>query len=62
MSYKELNSISKLKVRLLRGDFIKDLNQLEQSNKNRLYLFLGSNLGNFDNKTAKDFLKIYLVL
>ena len=56
MSYKELNSISKkLKVRLLRGDFIKDLNQLEQSNKNRLYLFLGSTLGNFDNKTAKDF-------
>ena len=41
---------------MIKGDFINDLEKLEQINKPRLYLFLGSTLGNFNNDTAIKFL------
>ncbi len=58
MSYNELKKISnKLHIRLLKGDFNNDLNSLSLNNKNRLYLFLGSTIGNFNDAQAKKFLK-----
>ena len=58
MSYNELNKIDKnLKVRLLQGDFNYDISNIEITKKNRLYLFLGSTLGNFNDSIAKNFLK-----
>ncbi len=57
MSYKELEKLNKnLNINLIKGDFIKDLNKLKNSKKSRIYLFLGSTLGNFDNKLAISFL------
>ena len=57
MSYQELKRISKnLHVKLIKGDFNNDINLLEKSKKNRLYLFLGSTLGNFNNYIAINFL------
>ena len=57
MSYNELNKISKsLDVQLIKGDFNKDIRRIKKSKKNRLYLFLGSTLGNFNNKIAINFL------
>ena len=57
MSYKELNKISKsLHVQLIKGDFNNDIKRIKKSKKNRLYLFLGSTLGNFNNKIAINFL------
>ena len=57
MSFDELKNISKnLKIKLYNGDFINDLNNLSMSNSPRLYLFLGSTLGNFDDELAIKFL------
>ena len=57
MSYNELNKISKsLDVQLIKGDFNNDIKRIKKSKKNRLYLFLGSTLGNFNNKIAINFL------
>ena len=57
MSYHELNKISKsLDVKLIKGDFNNDIKRIKKSEKNRLYLFLGSTLGNFNNKIAINFL------
>ena len=57
MSYHELNKISKsLDVQLIKGDFNNDIKRIKKSKKNRLYLFLGSTLGNFNNKIAINFL------
>ena len=57
MSYNELNKISKsLNVQLIKGDFNNDMKRIKKSKKNRLYLFLGSTLGNFNNKIAINFL------
>ena len=57
MSYNELNKISKsLQVQLIKGDFNNDMKRIKKSKKNRLYLFLGSTLGNFNNKIAINFL------
>ena len=54
MSYHELNKISKrLDVHLIKGDFNNDIKRIKKSKKNRLYLFLGSTLGNFNNKIAR---------
>ncbi len=58
MSYNELNKISKnLHVQLIKGDFNNDIKRIKKSKMNRLYLFLGSTLGNFSNKIAIKFLK-----
>ena len=58
MSYNELNKISKsLHVQLIKGDFNNDIKRIKKSKKNRLYLFLGSTLGNFNNKIAINFLE-----
>ncbi len=58
MSYNELKKISKkLNIKLLKGDFNNDLNKLSYSKKNRLFLFLGSTIGNFNNNLAEKFLK-----
>ena len=58
MSYNELNKISKsLDVQLIKGDFNNDMKRIKKSKKNRLYLFLGSTLGNFNNKIAINFLE-----
>ena len=57
MSYNELKKISKsLHVQLIKGDFNNDIKRIKKSKKNRLYLFLGSTLGNFNNKIAINFL------
>ena len=41
---------------LIKGDFNNDIKRIKKSKKNRLYLFLGSTLGNFNNKIAINFL------
>lgn len=57
MSYEELKNISSnLNIKLVKGDFINDLEKLDHTDKPRLYLFLGSTLGNFNNETAIKFL------
>ena len=57
MSYDELKNISpNLNIELVKGDFINDLEKLEHTEAPRLYLFLGSTLGNFNNETAIKFL------
>ena len=59
MSFKELYRISKnLNIRLIKGDFMRDLNNLTYhvNGNARLYLFLGSTIGNFDNDIAIKFL------
>ena len=57
MSYDELKKISKsLHVHLIKGDFNNDIKLIKKSKKNRLYLFLGSTIGNFNNKIAINFL------
>ena len=57
MSYQELNKISQnLNVQLIKGDFNNDIKRIKKSKKNRLYLFLGSTLGNFNNNVAVNFL------
>ncbi len=57
MSYEELKDISSnLNIKLVKGDFINDLEKLDHTDKPRLYLFLGSTLGNFNNETAIKFL------
>ena len=57
MSYDELKNISsKLNIKLVKGDFINDLEKLKNTQKPRLFLFLGSTLGNFNNDTAIYFL------
>ena len=58
MSHNELSKISQnLDVRLLKGDFNRDIARIKTSKKKRLYLFLGSTLGNFNNKIAIKFLQ-----
>ncbi|PPR25608.1 MAG: Histidine N-alpha-methyltransferase [Alphaproteobacteria bacterium MarineAlpha9_Bin4] len=57
MCHNELKNISNdLKIELIQGDFFKELNVLKKSTKNRMFLFLGSTIGNFDNDTAINFL------
>jgi uncharacterized SAM-dependent methyltransferase len=57
MSYNELKNVSSnLNIKLVKGDFINDLEKLDNTSKPRLYLFLGSTLGNFNNDTAIGFL------
>ena len=57
MSYDELNQINNnLDVQLIKGDFNNDINRIKKSKSNRLYLFLGSTLGNFNNQVAINFL------
>ena len=57
MSYNELKKLnSNLNIKLVKGDFINDLEKLANTSKPRLYLFLGSTLGNFNNDTAIGFL------
>ena len=57
MSFDELKNVSKnLNIKLYNGDFINDLNNLYLSDSPRLYLFLGSTLGNFDDELAIKFL------
>ena len=57
MSFDQLKNMSEnLKIKLYNGDFINDLNNLSMSNSPRLYLFLGSTLGNFDDELAIKFL------
>jgi len=58
MSHSELSKISdSLRVQLIKGDFNNDIKRIRKSKKNRLYLFLGSTLGNFNNKIAINFLE-----
>ena len=58
MSHNVLSQISKkLNVRLLKGNFNNDISRIKASQKKRLYLFLGSTLGNFNNKVAINFLQ-----
>ncbi len=57
MSFKQLKNISdNLQVDLIQGDFFKDFKNIDINNKNRIYLFLGSTLGNFENDLAVKFL------
>ncbi len=58
MSFEQISRISNtIDVNLFKGDFLGDLNKIKLENKNRLFLFLGSTLGNFTNETAISFLK-----
>ena len=57
MSFKELRNISKkLEIHLIEGDFLKDIKSVNKSSDTRMYLFLGSTIGNFDNALAVKFL------
>lgn len=57
MSKNELNKISEnLDVQLIKGNFNNDMSSIKKSKNNRLYLFLGSTLGNFNNNLAINFL------
>ena len=57
MSLKELKNISKkLEINLIEGDFLKDMKAANKSSDTRMYLFLGSTIGNFQNKLAVKFL------
>ena len=57
MSYDQLKQISKnLDVQLIQGDFNNDISRIKKSKSKRLYLFLGSTLGNFNNDVAVNFL------
>ncbi len=56
-SLNELKDISNnLKINLVQGDFLNDLDKLSISRNPRMYLFLGSTLGNFKNSIAIKFL------
>ena len=57
MSFDEIKKVNKsIKINLFKGDFLNDLNKIYLIKKPRLFLFLGSTLGNFDDKLAIDFL------
>jgi len=57
MSFSELKNISDdLDIDLIQGDFFNDLHNINKSNNNRMYLFLGSTIGNFNNNLAVKFL------
>ena len=57
MSMKELKNISnKLEIDFVKGDFFKDLRTLNKKYQERMYLFLGSTIGNFNNDLAIKFL------
>ena len=57
MSFDEINNINEnIDVKLIMGDFNKDIKKIKIGKNNRLYLFLGSTLGNFDNNIAVNFL------
>ena len=57
MSMKELKNISnKLEIDFIKGDFFKDLRTLNKKYQERMYLFLGSTIGNFNNDLAIKFL------
>ena len=57
MGFNEIKMINKkLTINLFLGDFISDLKNLNLKNKNRLFLFLGSTIGNFKNTLAIKFL------
>ena len=58
MSHNELSKISdNLNVKLLKGDFNSDISRIRKGKKRRLYLFLGSTLGNFNNRVSIKFLQ-----
>lgn len=46
-----------LDIRPLAGDYFKVLNEIEQSDRQRLFLFLGSNIGNFIPPSNEEFIK-----
>ena len=57
MSMNELKNISnKLEIDFIKGDFFKDLRSLNKKYQERMYLFLGSTIGNFNNDLAIKFL------
>ena len=57
MSMKEMKNISnKLEIDFIKGDFFKDLRTLNKKYQERMYLFLGSTIGNFNNDLAIKFL------
>ena len=57
MSFSELKNISdNLDIDMIQGDFFNDLQNIEKSDNNRMYLFLGSTIGNFNNDLAVKFL------
>ena len=57
MSFDEIKKINKgIQINLFKGDFLNDLNKIYLAKKTRLFLFLGSTLGNFDDKLAIGFL------
>ena len=57
MSFKELTNLNKkIKINLFKGDFILDIDKLKLRKQHRLFLFLGSTLGNFPDKIAIQFL------
>ena len=58
MTFKQLEKYKKkLKINLYKGHFIEDLIKLKFKKESRMFLFLGSTLGNFNNKVASKFLK-----
>ena len=57
MTFEQVKRINnKIDVNLFKGDFLSDLKKVKLINKPRLFLFLGSTLGNFDDKLALAFL------
>ena len=57
MTNNEIKKIStKIKINLFKGNFLTDLKKIDLPDVKRLFLFLGSTIGNFDNKLAYSFL------
>ena len=57
MGYDEIKRLNKgLNINLFQGDFVFDLHRLTLNKVNRLFLFLGSTIGNFKNDLAITFL------
>jgi len=50
------NEISGLDIHCMHGDYFEVLNQLDDASERRIVLFLGSNIGNFTDRQALDFL------
>ncbi len=57
MTNNEIKKIStKIKINLFKGNFLTDLKKIDLPDVKRLFLFLGSTIGNFDDKLAYSFL------
>ena len=57
MTFEQVKKINnKIQINLFKGDFLSDLKKVQLINTPRLFLFLGSTLGNFDDKIALAFL------